>query len=397
MNKILHTAQFIDCYYPVIDGVVTVVDNYARRLNSDKSSSVVVTAKAIGYDDSNLSYPVIRCEAFNYKKNIYGMPLPVFDLPFRMETESLPLDIVHCHSPASVGKYGISLAAERDIPSIITFHSKFYDNILKVVKFDPLTKLPMAYVLDTFNRADFVWAVSEGSGEVLKSYGYKGEYEVVENGCEMKKWNFTPEEKLAFDAKYGIKPDEYVFLFVGQIINHKNVKFSLDAVNILKKQGMKVKFLLAGTGYNFDEIVDHAKEIGLEEAVFIGKVSDREELSRLYTRADLFLFPSAYDNAPLVVMEAAACDTAPVVIKGSTTAERVNDGFNGYITNDDVNYYAGKIKEAIADRERLAIVSKNAHETIGKSFDKVVEEVYDRYKECIRLYNLRKTLTASGE
>ncbi len=395
MEKILHTAQFIDCYYPVIDGVVTVVDNYARRLNTENSSSVVVTAKAIGYDDSKLSYPIIRCEALNYKKNIYGLPLPVFDLPFRRETESLPLDIVHCHSPASVGKYGITLAKEKDIPSIITFHSKFYDNILKVVKLDPLTKLPMAYVLDAFNRADFVWAVSEGSGEVLKSYGYKGDYEVVENGCEMKKYDFTQIERKAFDEKYGIKENDAVLLFVGQIINHKNVKFSLDAVNELKKQGMKIKFLLAGTGYNYNEIVEYAEKLGLSEACFIGKVSDREELSKLYTRADLFLFPSSYDNAPLVVMEAAACETPSVVMKGSTCAEKVSDGVNGYITSDDLTYYAGKIKDALSDKEKLDKVSKEARVTIGRNFDSVVDEVKDRYKECIRLYNLRKAIAVN--
>lgn len=395
MEKILHTAQFIDCYYPVIDGVVTVVDNYARRLNSEKSSSVVVTSKAIGFDDSKLSYPVIRCEALNYKKNIYGLPLPVFDLPFRLETDSLPLDIVHCHSPASVGKYGLTLAKEKDIPSIITFHSKFYDNILKVVRLDGLTKLPMAYVIDAFNRADFVWAVSEGSGEVLRSYGYKGEYEVVENGCEMKEHIFSEEEKKAFDEKYGIKDDETVFLFVGQIINHKNVKFSLDALNELKKQGMKFKFLLAGTGYNYNEIVDHAKNIGLDEALFIGKVSDREELSRLYSRADLFLFPSCYDNAPLVVMEAASCKTPAVVMKGSTAAERIIDGENGYITTDDVKYFAGKIKEAVGDKEKLVKVSQKASETVGRSFDSVVDEVYDRYKECIKLYKYKTAISVN--
>lgn len=390
MKKILHTAEFIDCYYPIVDGVVTVVDNYARRLNSDRSTSVVVTAKAIGYDDSKLTYPTIRCESLNYKKNIYGIPLPVFDLPFQIQTKELPMDIAHAHSPASIGRYGIQLAKDRGIPSIITFHSKFYDNILKVVKFDLLTKFPMMYILDAFNKADNVWVVSEGSGEVLRSYGYKGSYEIVENGCEMTETVFTDEEKAAFDKKYNIPKDEIVFLFVGQIINHKNIKFSLDALKILSKKGLKFKFILAGTGYNYNEITEYAKEIGLKEASFIGKIDDRKELSRLYSRADMFLFPSAYDNAPLVVMEAAACKAAPIVMKGTTTAEKITDNVNGFITTDDVNYYAGKIMEAVSDREKLLQVAENSQKTIGKSFDKVVDDVYYRYLECIKLYNLKK-------
>lgn len=42
---------------------------------------------------------------------------------------------------------------------------------------------------------------------------------------------------------------------------------------------------------------------------------EREILKRYYVAADLFLFPSLYDNAPLVIREAAALGTPSVLIR----------------------------------------------------------------------------------
>lgn len=386
-KKPLNIGQFIDAYYPVIDGVINVVDNYAKRMNDSGNRCTVFTSKAKGYKKLKFPYPVVRCAAISPKETAYGIPMPGVDIDFIQCMRNWPLDIAHIHSPAMIGHEMLKIAEKRNIPTIMSFHSKFYDNILDYVKYDMFTKLPMTYIMGAFEQADFVWAVSKASGEVLRDYGYKGTYEVVDNGCEMKRYEFTPEEKILFDKKYGIGENIPVFLFVGQIINHKNIKFSLDALKIAKDRGFKFKFLLAGNGYDFKDITEHAENIGLNEANFIGQIKDREELSKLYTRADVFLFPSNYDNAPIVVMESASCQTIPIAIKGSTTSEKIQDGNNGYITSDDPNDYADIIMRSVEDKTRLKQMGENAMNTIGQSYDKVVKEVLEHYHECIRIYN----------
>ena len=57
---------FIDTFYPMIDGVVTVVDNYARIMS--KYAKVYVFAPNTGkYDDTKLPYKVIRCKSKKVK------------------------------------------------------------------------------------------------------------------------------------------------------------------------------------------------------------------------------------------------------------------------------------------------------------------------------------------
>ncbi|MEG2002577.1 MAG: glycosyltransferase [Clostridia bacterium] len=384
-------GEFVDSYYPVVDGVITVVDNYARRMNSDGNKCTVFTSKDKGYKNVFLPYDVVRCDSIALKENIYGVPLPFLDYGFYKKLRETDLDIVHIHSPAPVGWMGMNYAKEKDVPSIVSFHSKFYDHILKVVKADILTKIPMKVILETYEKADFVWACSKAAGEVLREYGYKGSYDVVDNGCEMEEHIFTEEERVEFDQKMGLEKGVPMFLFVGQIINHKNIKFSLDALKKAKEKGFKFKFVLVGTGYNFDEIKEYAEKIGLKnETSFLGSIHDREELSKIYSRADIFLFPSTYDNAPLVVMEASNCQTPAIVMKGSTTAEKIKDGFNGFITSDSVEEYAGKIVDSVKDIEKLKVIAKNAQETVGQSFDKVAENALERYRECIKLYRLTR-------
>ena len=48
-------------------------------------------------------------------------------------------------------------------------------------------------------------------------------------------------------------------------------------------------------------------------------------------RAIAFTFPSLYDNAPMVVREAAVMGTPAVLVAGSDAAEIIHDGANGFV------------------------------------------------------------------
>ena len=64
MDKKITIGLFVDSFFPMTDGVIMVVDNYARRLV--KYANVIVFAPKYRkkYDDSKLPYQVIRCNSF---------------------------------------------------------------------------------------------------------------------------------------------------------------------------------------------------------------------------------------------------------------------------------------------------------------------------------------------
>ena len=109
-------------------------------------------------------------------------------------------------------------------------------------------------------------------------------------------------------------------------------------------------------------------------------------MSDFYAASDLFLFPSFYDNAPLVVREAAAMGTPSVLVEGSTASEVVVDKVNGFLTLSDPATFANEVEMIAKDRKLLREVANGARNSLVRSWEDVVGEVADRYEVIIRNY-----------
>lgn len=111
---------------------------------------------------------------------------------------------------------------------------------------------------------------------------------------------------------------------------------------------------------------------------FLGCVTDRELLRGLYLASDLFFFPSLYDNAPLVLREAAQMGLPALLASGSNSAEVVHDGINGYTADNDCGKMAARIREIFSSGSR-AMVGERARQTIPISWDEIVARAESRY------------------
>ena len=83
-DKKITIGLFNDSFYPMVDGVISVLDNYARRLN--KIANVIVfVPKTVNqsYDDTTLPYKVVRCKSFKMYIIDYSCPAPIFDKNFK--------------------------------------------------------------------------------------------------------------------------------------------------------------------------------------------------------------------------------------------------------------------------------------------------------------------------
>ncbi len=109
-------------------------------------------------------------------------------------------------------------------------------------------------------------------------------------------------------------------------------------------------------------------------------------MQSLFARADLFLFPSIYDNAPLVMREAAAFSLPTVVAAGSTTAEIVQDGENGFITEDDPEAMARRLKLLMGQPELLRRAGRGAAKTIYVGWEDIVNWAVDQYRAIIERF-----------
>ena len=134
MKEKITIGLFIDTFFPMIDGVAMVVDNYAKRLS--KIANVIVFAPAYKEVtetyDSRFPYKIVRCKSLKLLMIDYSLPLPSFDSNFEKELACANLDIVHIHSPFAIGKKGIEYAKNNNIPVIATMHSQYKQDFLNL-------------------------------------------------------------------------------------------------------------------------------------------------------------------------------------------------------------------------------------------------------------------------
>ena len=133
MNNRINIGLFNDSFYPMADGVISVVDNYARKLNEIANVTVFVPHGKKKYDDTKLPYKVVRCKSIKIPFYDYVLPVPFLDFKFKKELKKANLDIVHIHSPFGIGGAGIKYSKKNNIPSIATMHTQFKKEIRKVI------------------------------------------------------------------------------------------------------------------------------------------------------------------------------------------------------------------------------------------------------------------------
>lgn len=380
--KNLAVGLFNESFPPTIDGVSNTVVNYARIIQADYGRSVVVTPK---YKDVVDDYPfrVIRYNSLPTEKTRirYNAGIP-FSVPAIREIQKENLDLIHVHSPFTAALIARNANIGHKIPVIMTYHTKFASEFEFTLKKKALCKVAAEFLVSNFNYADEVWTVSKGAADSLHELGYKGETRVMVNGADITLDPASPDIMRRVQSETAISSGELVFMYCGRMQWYKNIKIIIDALVKVKAAGVRFKMIFVGEGPEREEMMDYVRKVGLfTSTLFTGAIHDRELLKGYFTRADLFLFPSTYDTAGLVVMEAAACQTPSVLVKDSCASEIVTDGRNGFIAEENPDAFAAKIFEAVQDRDHLAQMGERAAQEVYLSWDDAVANAYSRYEE----------------
>lgn len=380
---------FNDSFPPIIDGVTLTVENYVKWLTAKGLPTSVVTP----WNPLQVDCEVEVMRYFSvpiHSRHPYRYGYPKLDPWIWRKIRDTNFRLVHSHAPFSSGHLAQYAAKKHDIPLIGTFHSKYRDDLEHSFKYAPwMVDIIVKRIISFFNSCDHVWIPQAAVEETVREYGYKGTLTVVENGNDFADIIKGDVAEYKKDAKrrLGIPTDRISLLFVGQHIHEKGVLTILDALARLHGE-VPYTMNFIGTGYAEEEMHEIVRNNGLTDSVtFNGVITERDKLSDFYAAADLFLFPSPYDNAPLVVREAAAMGTPAVLLKGSTAAELVRDDDNGYLSGKGEGDFSAKLRKLASDPEDIAKVGLKARGTLVRSWENVVDEVSRRYADIEKSYN----------
>jgi len=387
-------GQFSDSYAPIMDGVANVVQNYARHLSVMGHRTVVVAPKVPDYADTD-PFEIVRMQSMVVPpKKPYRLQMPVFSPVSRRRLDKVPFDLIHTHSSMVAGAEAVRVARRHGIPLVTTFHSKLRDDFAQVFRYDWLCDAILQSFMRIYEKADVVWTVNQSTLQTLRDYGYQGRVDIIPNGCDMVGAQQDAAEAAAFtQALCGLPPDVPALLFVGQMALVKNPTLVVSACAEAIRAGSPCHLLMVGEGPSQQALKDQAVQLGIGNRVhFLGVIRDREMLARLYTRANLFVFPSLYDNAPLVVREAAAMGCPALLLRHGNAAEGIGDGDNGFLADSaELMPFSQRLIQLLGQPELLSEVGARARETLAFSWESVVRDVADRYQEILREYVAQPT------
>lgn len=381
MQDRLKILMGMDAYFPNVDGVVNCMHNYLVNLTG-KNDVLAIVPKA-GKETGDFPYPIRRFNSI--KIPFYGSysGIPQLDKKFKRDIYRQNFDIVHVHSPFNMMKFALTYAKEKNIPAVATFHSNMRPIFQKIFKNDAMAEKVVQNMGKMYNRFDEVFVCSEKVAEQARSFGYTGKFTYLPFGTNMARPADLGPLKREFEERYDVGEDELIFLFVGRIVKLKRIDFILDALKICRERGLKFRFFLAGDGMDFSYHTEYAKKAGLADICkFCGFVPD-VQMPSLYARADLFLFPSLYDNFGLVKVDAAAHETPGVFIRDSNAAYDIADGENGFLADNTPEAFAGRILEAVADRGRLKAIGKTASRTLYTTWAQATALLENEYRRII--------------
>ena len=182
-----------------------------------------------------------------------------------------------------------------NIPVVIHFHSKTKGGFA-------LTPFRLKVTGYFFNKyAKKIILLSDKHLTFFSNYFEEKYCVVIENFIKYSDYNNEIEKKCS------------QFLFVGRLTNEKGFFDLLNAVIILKKDGIKCEFHiigLASTEQQEKEIIDFIDTNQLREYIILHGAISGEDKFKLFKESKYLIFPSHLENSPVVLKEAIAAKMA---------------------------------------------------------------------------------------
>ena len=296
--------------------------------------------------------------------------------------------IVHSHTPKA-GTIGMLAAKLAGVP-----------NRLHTVAGLPLleAKGKKRKVLDfveklTYSCATKVYPNSNGLKEIIIQNGYckTNKLKVLANGSSngIDTSHFNPDlisedEKVKLKNELGIKPDDFVFIFVGRLVKDKGINELIVAFDSLSKGENNLKLLLVGRYEpDLDPLMPETLAI-IQANKKIISTGYQTDVRPFFTIANALIFPSYREGFPNVVMQASAMCLPCIVSNINGCNEIVLEGENGIIipVKSEIAIYEA-MKKLHEDRSMTLSLKQKAREMIVSRYEQKIvwQAILEEYKK----------------
>jgi len=173
-------------------------------------------------------------------------------------------------------------------------------------------------------------------------------------------------------------------IFVGRLINYKNVDFLIKSVKLLEKNIPDLRCIIIGDGPEGDYLKKLAENLNIKKKIkFIGFLEDYKEVISYIKSSKVFVLPSTREGFGIVVIEANACGLPVIAINHEMNAARdlISNNENGFISELSDKDIAEKIVKGLEMKDEM---QKNCI-VFAKDYDwdKIVEMLEKFYNKIL--------------
>ncbi|EGT3662077.1 TPA: glycosyltransferase [Clostridioides difficile] len=282
-------------------------------------------------------------------------------------------DILHAQYASSYGFIGSLLGYHPYIISV--WGTDIYD-------FPNNGFIQKQIIKHNFRKADYIFSNSRDMAKEANKYTAK-HVDVTFFGVDMDR--FKPMEVE--------KEDAFVIGIIKSLEKKYGVEYLIQAFKMLKDEYKDKKIILkiGGSGSQMDNLINLAKELGIENDVqFLGRISP-ENVSKTFNSFDVTVFPSLREGFGVAAIESEACEVPVIVTNVGGHPESVWENETGLIVEPK---QPEEIKNAIIklmENDELRLnMGKKGRQFVRENYEvnlnfndieKIYDSIFDKYKK----------------
>ena len=235
----------------------------------------------------------------------------------------------------------------------------------------------------TMESADLITCVSKHERDMLVSeIGISEDnIKIIYNGINWNDWQILPDKNI-FRKQYPDISDKFV-LFAGRLATNKGLSDLISAMDLVNQKSVDLVITGADMGLG-KQLEKQASEKGVRMHR-LGHIDD-ETYRSVLAAAEMLVLPSEYEAFGIVLLEAAAAETAVIGTNVGGIPEAMSPGNNGLIVEyNDVDNLSKSIATLLDDAKMCKEMGK-AGRVWAKNFswDSILKELEQEYSSIIR-------------
>ena len=215
-------------------------------------------------------------------------------------------------------------------------------------------------------NTDLILAVSRQTKEDLINYLKVPEEKIIVcyQSCSPLYYNLLEEtQKTKIRTKYKLPAD--FFLFVGALVEHKNIERIIEAMAILPKE-IKLPLIIVGRTTRYKEkLLEKIKKLNLVKRIIFLDYVDHEDMPALYQLAKIMIWPSLFEGFGIPIIEALFSGLPVITSKGGCFPEAGGPS-TCYIDPLQPEEIAAAVQKIVTDEALYLKMKHNGYEYVSR-------------------------------